>query len=86
MTDQSAAAGAGQSQPEQQASQLTGTVRIGDRTIDIASLPDSARRNIQALRFAEAEINNLKLKLALAETAKKALAASLQNEIAAAGV
>lgn len=70
-----------QQQAAQQQGGLQGTVTIGDRSIDISQLSENARKHLQALRFADGEIANLRMKLALAEAGKQAIGVALQAEL-----
>ncbi len=60
------------------------TLNIGDKNYNIEDLSDQAKSEIQSLRFAEAEIQRLTAKLALAQTARnaytQALVAALPEE------
>lgn len=60
---------------------LQGKMTIGNREIDLSTLSDIAKRQIHALRFAEAEISNLRMKLTLVEAGKQAVFLSLQAEV-----
>ncbi|ODC04823.1 hypothetical protein BFW38_16100 [Terasakiispira papahanaumokuakeensis] len=61
------------------------TVKINGQEYALDALSDTARQQLNNLRFTDAEIQRLQAQLAIAQTARSAYAQSLQAELDAQG-
>lgn len=57
------------------------TVTINGQDYDLAQLSDQARQQVFNIRFADQEIERLKSKIAVAQTARQAYVAALTAEL-----
>ena len=57
------------------------TITINNQPYDTATLPDSAKQQLQMLALTDAEIKRLQTQLAIAQTARNAYARALADSV-----